>query len=118
LPPIDVTLGDKLTVNIKNNLDVATSLHSHGLYFINANYMDGAPGITECGIPPGGMQTYVIPIEQTGTYWAHSHTRGQYVDGFQTSFVIHAPDEKITQKYDEEYVLSFSGILNLIRLVP
>ena len=32
--------------------------------------MDGPVGVTQCGIPPGGMFTYRVPVdEQSGTFW-------------------------------------------------
>lgn len=43
---------------------------AQGIYFNKTGYYDGAPGITQCGIPPGQSLTYDIPIdEQWGTYW-------------------------------------------------
>jgi iron transport multicopper oxidase len=108
IPGIEANIGDNLIINVENNLDFPTSVHSHGLFHNKTGYMDGSPGITECGIAPGSKFTYKFPIEQTGTYWAHSHSKGQYVDGFQTSLILRSPNEKELQNYDEEYTLSFT----------
>ena len=115
--PIDdihVTIGDTLVLHATNHLDVPTSLHAHGLYQNGTNYYDGAFGVTECGIAPGTTYTYNIPIQQTGTYWLHGHHLGQYVDGFRTSLILHptaAQKAASKIKYDDEIVLSLSGIL-------
>lgn len=50
--------------------------------------------------------TYNFTLEQNGTYWIHSHTMGQFPDGFRTTFVIHAQEE--VHAYDEEYTIYFS----------
>jgi iron transport multicopper oxidase len=41
-----------------------------GILFPNTSYYDGAPGVTQCGIAPGGDMTYEVPMTgQWGTYW-------------------------------------------------
>lgn len=45
-------------------------------------------------------------VQQPGTYWYHSHNKGQYVDGFRGAFVVHDPSAPF--KYDEEVVLTVS----------
>ncbi|KAG5638015.1 hypothetical protein H0H81_002283 [Sphagnurus paluster] len=68
--------------------------------------MDGALGVSECGIPPGGQFDYEIAInssDQWGTYWVHAHASGQYVDGLRAPFVIHPPKE--VYSYDEEFTV-------------
>jgi iron transport multicopper oxidase len=102
-----VTLGDSLIVNVKNNLNVPTALHAHGLYQNKTNFMDGAFGITECGILPGESFTYNFTIAQTGTYWIHGHFMGQYVDGLRAPLILLDPKEPA--KYDSEYIVSLAG---------
>lgn len=45
-------------------------------------------------------------MEQAGTYWYHSHGKGQYPDGLRAPFVISDPD--FPYHFDEERVLSVS----------
>lgn len=45
-------------------------------------------------------------MNQIGTYWFHSHVRGQYPDGLRAPFIVHDPDPPF--QFDEEVVLSFS----------
>ena len=59
LPPITATVGDRVVVNVLNQLgNQTTSLHFHGLYMNGTNQMDGVVGVTQCGIPPGALFTY------------------------------------------------------------
>ena len=52
-PAIVVDLGDTLIINANNQLDVGTSLHSHGLFQNGTTWMDGAAGVTQCHIGVG-----------------------------------------------------------------
>ncbi|KAF9972580.1 hypothetical protein BGZ73_004281, partial [Actinomortierella ambigua] len=107
IPPMNVTLGDTLVVNVVNQLDLPTSIHAHGLFHTGAGQMDGAGMITQCPIPPGANFTYTIPIEQHGTYWIHAHLKGLYVDGLRAPLIIHNNATERYQ-YDDEYTISIS----------
>ncbi|KAF9101524.1 ferroxidase fet3, partial [Mortierella sp. GBA35] len=106
VPAINVTLNDTLVINVINQLDQPTSLHSHGLFQTGNAQMDGPSMVTQCPIPPGANFTYTIPIEQHGTYWIHGHFQGQYVDGLRAPLIIHNINE--TYKYDEEYTIALA----------
>ncbi|CCC13667.1 unnamed protein product [Sordaria macrospora k-hell] len=106
-PRIDAQVGDRLVVNLLNSLgDEDTSLHFHGLFMNGSTHMDGASMVSQCPIPRGASFTYDFTIDQPGTYWYHSHTQGQYPDGFRGPFIIHDP--KTPFQYDEELVLTVS----------
>ena len=63
LPPITAEVGDRVIVNVQNNLgNQTTSLHFHGLYMNGTNEMDGVVGVTQCGIAPGGNFTYDFTV--------------------------------------------------------
>ncbi|KAI0634793.1 Fet3 protein [Trametes polyzona] len=105
-PPIDVTTNDMLLVHATNSIDEPTSLHHHGMFFNSTSWMDGAVGVSQCGIPKGSTFDYVVPINssgQWGTYWVHAHASGQYVDGLRAPVVIHP--EKEVHSYDEEFTV-------------
>ncbi|TFK41495.1 Fet3 protein [Crucibulum laeve] len=105
-PPVEVNTTDSLVVHVTNSLDQPTTLHHHGMFFNSTSWMDGAQGVSECGIPPGQQFDYVVPINssgQWGTYWVHAHASGQYVDGLRAPVVIHPPKEVHT--YDEEFTV-------------
>ncbi|KAF9360897.1 hypothetical protein BGX26_007100 [Mortierella sp. AD094] len=106
IPAINVTLNDTLVINVINQIDEPTSLHSHGLFQTGNGQMDGPSMVTQCPIPPGGNFTYTIPIEQHGTYWIHGHNKGHYVDGLRGPLIIHNINE--TYKYDDEYTIGLA----------
>ncbi|KXN86655.1 Iron transport multicopper oxidase fio1 [Leucoagaricus sp. SymC.cos] len=105
-PPLDVNTTDTLVLHAHNSLDEATTLHHHGMFFNTTSWMDGASGVSECGIPPNGDFDYVIPINssgQWGTYWVHAHASGQYVDGLRAPLLLHPQRE--VHSYDEEFTV-------------
>jgi len=106
-PPIVINSTDSLVLHTTNSLHDALTIHHHGMFFNSTSWMDGAMGVSSCGIPPGESFTYVVPINssgQYGTFWAHAHSNGQYVDGLRTPLIIQP--EKQTYTYDEEYTIS------------
>ncbi|WP_416864243.1 MAG: multicopper oxidase domain-containing protein [Imperialibacter sp.] len=91
-------------IYVKNDLDVETSVHWHGL--ILPNYYDGVPYLTTPPIEPGETQKYEFTLRQGGTYWYHSHTGLQEQLGVYGSIVIEPRQRKI--EYDTDLVLVFS----------
>lgn len=83
--------GDTARINIKNNMNVNTSVHWHGLLL--PNRQDGVSYLTTPPIVPGMTYTYEFPIKHSGTYWYHSHTGLQEQKGVYGSIVIE-PKEK------------------------
>ena len=78
--------GDTVTVRVKNRLSVPTSVHWHGV-LVPAD-MDGVPGLSFAGIPAGETFTYRFRVNQSGTYWYHSHSRFQEQVGLYGPIVI------------------------------
>ena len=63
IPRIEATVGDRLIVNLNNNLgNQSTSIHFHGLFMNSTSNMDGVVGTTQCGVPPGGTFTYNFTV--------------------------------------------------------
>ncbi|OKL58237.1 hypothetical protein UA08_06387 [Talaromyces atroroseus] len=93
-PTIEARSGDTLQILVRNDLeDEEISLHWHGLYMRGANTMDGATGVTQCGIGPGKSFWYNFTISeaQSGTFWYHAHSNVQRADGLYGGFVVHRP---------------------------
>ncbi|KAF9885646.1 hypothetical protein FE257_012737 [Aspergillus nanangensis] len=109
-PPIlNFTRGDRVIAKVYNALgNESTSIHWHGFFQNGTNNMDGAPQVTQCEIVPGSTFVYNFTVNQSGTYWYHSHTRGQYPDGFRQALVIQDPEDPYAGKYDEERVITLS----------
>ncbi|KAJ9129952.1 Multicopper like protein [Coniochaeta hoffmannii] len=109
LPLIEVDVGDRLVVNVLNSLgNQTTSLHFHGLFMNGSTHMDGPVQISQCAIAPGSRFTYDFVVNQPGTYWYHSHSKGQYPDGIRGPFIVHDPENPYKDQYDEEVVISVS----------
>lgn len=108
-PLVKVNRGDQLVVNVNNQLgNQSTSVHFHGMYQNGTTHMDGPVGVSQCQVPPGNTFTYNFTADQVGTYWYHSHIRGQYPDGLRAPMLIHDPDGPYEGKYDEELVWTLS----------
>ncbi len=107
-PTLEFTEGEFAVIYVKNEMSVETSIHWHGL--ILPNFFDGVPYLTTPPIEPGHTQKYEFPLNQSGTYWYHSHTMLQEQSGVFGSIVIQ-PKEK-SLDYDKELVLMLSDWTN------
>ena len=70
-PRIHFRQGDKVRVNVHNNLPGSTTIHWHGL--ILPNQMDGPSEITQSPIEPGQSYSYEFTAKQHGAYFYHPH---------------------------------------------
>ena len=78
--------GDTITLDVTNNLAEDSSIHWHGI--ILPAKMDGVPGISFAGIAPGATYRYQFEVNQSGTYWYHSHSDFQEQTGMYGAIVI------------------------------
>ena len=107
-PVLEFNEGDLAVINVTNKMDEETSVHWHGL--ILPNFYDGVPYLTTPPIKPGTTFQYRIPINQSGTFWYHSHTMLQEQKGLYGAIVIQ-PKEK-TMEYDKELSVVLSDWTN------
>lgn len=91
-----------IRLNVRNDLDVDTSIHWHGL--LVPFHMDGVPGVSFPGIKPRSSFTYEFSTPQNGTYWYHSHSGLQEQVGHYGPLIID-PKGSDPVAYDREYVL-------------
>lgn len=74
LPYITATVGDRILVNVLNQLgNETTSLHFHGIYQNGTTEMDGVVGVNQCPIKPGGSFTYNFTVSPSSTL-VHANT--------------------------------------------
>ena len=104
-PVIRLREGQQATLRVTNRLREVTSIHWHGLLVPPG--MDGVPGVSFGGIEPGTTFTYRFPIKQSGTYWFHSHSGGQELQGMYAPMIIDPIDPEPFQ-YDRDYVVMLS----------
>ncbi|WP_290436804.1 multicopper oxidase domain-containing protein, partial [Aeromonas caviae] len=69
--------------------------------------MDGVPGISFNGIKPGETFTYKFTLEQSGTYWYHSHSGSQEQTGMYGALIIEPKEGEIISA-DRDYVVLLS----------
>lgn len=97
--------GDTITLRVTNHLVVPTSIHWHGI--LVPFQMDGVPGISFSGIAPGETFVYSFKVQQSGTYWYHSHSALQEQTGIYGAIVIE-PAEAERIRADRDYVVQLS----------
>ena len=104
-PILRLKEGQEITLRVTNHLKEISSIHWHGILL--PPDMDGVPGVSFGGIQPGTTFTYHFPITQSGTYWFHSHSGGQELEGMYAPMVIDpiVPDPF---EYDRDYVVMLS----------
>ena len=97
--------GDVVSLRVRNDLDEDTSIHWHGI-ILPAN-MDGVPGLSFHGIRPGETYHYRFQVNQSGTYWYHSHSGFQEQRGVYGPLVIE-PRDPDPIAADREHVILLS----------
>ena len=104
-PLLRMRQGDTVTIRVTNNLREHTSIHWHGI--ILPADMDGVPGLSFDGIAPGTTFTYRFKVNQSGTYWYHSHSRFQEQIGLYGPIVVERRGGE-RHAADREHVLLLS----------
>jgi len=97
--------GDTITLRVTNRLAVSASIHWHGILL--PYRMDGVPGVSFTGIAPGETFVYRFKVQQSGTYWYHSHTAFQEQTGMYGAIIID-PAEGSRIQADRDYVVQLS----------
>jgi len=72
-PLFKVRQGSTITVKFKNNIDLNTTIHWHGLRHDIKD--DGVPGVSQDPVKPGESFTYTVYFPDQGMYWYHPHIR-------------------------------------------
>ena len=91
-PALRVRQGERLRVDVVNDLPEATTVHWHGLRLPNA--MDGVPNVTQPPIAAGGSRfAYEFVCPDAGTFWYHPHLRGnvQVEMGLAGALIVEEP---------------------------
>ena len=114
-PLLEFEEGDEAVIRVHNKLkNQDSSIHWHGLLL--PGIMDGVPGFNKFnGIAPNKTYEYKFIVRQNGTYWYHSHSKGQEQDGLYGAFVIYPKDKTpltAAEKTDKDYVVLLSDFHN------
>jgi len=97
--------GDTVTLRVRNSLTTRSSIHWHGI--VLPADMDGVPGLSFMGIAPGSSYTYRFTVNQSGTYWYHSHSRFQEQTGLYGAIIVE-PRAGERQRAEREHVVLLS----------
>ncbi|MFA6050830.1 MAG: multicopper oxidase family protein [Candidatus Paceibacterota bacterium] len=110
-PTIKVKQGGEITINLKNETDVGTALHSHGVRLDNA--FDGVPGLTQNEIKPGETFTYKIKFPDAGIFWYHPHVREDYTQplGLYGNYLVTSIDPDYLSQVNKEEIITIGDIL-------
>ncbi|HZE08252.1 MAG TPA: copper oxidase [Gemmatimonadaceae bacterium] len=104
-PQIRVREGDRVRLNIKNELSESTAVHFHGVEL--PNDQDGVPFITQPPIKPGQSYTYEFTAPNPGSHMYHSHHNSatQVGLGLLGAFIIEPKNPAPIEKADIDYVM-------------
>lgn len=114
-PLLEFEEGDEAVIRVHNKLkNQDSSIHWHGLLL--PGIMDGVPGFNKFnGIAPNKTYEYKFKVRQNGTYWYHSHSKGQEQDGLYGPLVIYPKNKvplSVGEKADRDYVVLLSDFHN------
>jgi len=113
-PVLRVANGQHIRAKYVNNAAVTSSIHWHGMILPNA--MDGAAGVTQPEVPPGGTFQYEFDAGPPGTRWYHDHgpNMGMTLGLFGLIIVEDPTDEKA----DAEFALVFHDVPRMETYAP
>jgi FtsP/CotA-like multicopper oxidase with cupredoxin domain len=110
-PLIRVKQGAAITVRFHNRIDLPSSVHWHGVRLDNR--YDGAVGVTQQSVAPGGDFVYSVRFPDAGVYWYHPHVREDIEQsmGLFGNMVVDSPDRDYYSPANREEVLILGDLL-------
>jgi FtsP/CotA-like multicopper oxidase with cupredoxin domain len=110
-PTLRVPQGAEITVDVRNDGDVETTVHWHGLRL--ENRYDGVPHETQEPIPVGGGYSCRVQFPDAGFYWYHPHLREDFAQemGLYGTIVVDPTDPDYWPPVDRELTLTLDDLL-------
>ncbi len=104
-PQIRVREGDRVRINLHNQLEESTAIHFHGLEI--PNDQDGVPFLTQPPVKPGESYTYEFTVPNSGSHMYHSHHNAaeQVGRGLLGAFVVESRAPRAIERVDIDYVM-------------
>ena len=108
-PLIRATVGNRLIVHFKNELDEPTTIHWHGVRV--PIEMDGVPGISQEPVKKGESFTYDFVVPDASLYWYHPHvmSAAQVGYGLYGALLVEDPADGVGVADTTTIVLSDIG---------
>jgi len=100
-PLLRATEGDKIRINLKNELPEPTIVHIHGPML--PNNMDGVPDVTQPVIQPGESFAYDIEAKPSGTFIYHTHHNSVMQKSKGLYGILQIDPQNEIKTYDREY---------------
>ncbi len=120
-PTLRFTQGQIARVRFRNELDVPSTIHWHGIRLENA--MDGVPGLTQQAVPPGGSFDYEFTPPDAGTFWYHAHVDSwnQVARGLFGALIIDEVEPAFAPEDDHvlvltDWLLTAEGVFDTVSL--
>jgi FtsP/CotA-like multicopper oxidase with cupredoxin domain len=90
-PLLRAPLGASVEIELRNELEVDTTIHWHGVRV--PAMQDGTP-TAQIPVAPGERFTYTFDAVDAGTFWYHPHVEGdvQIERGLYGAFVVDGPE--------------------------
>ena len=108
-PAIDVNEGDRIVIDYRNELDIADSLHLHGIHGTPASD-DGVVGWGQAPVPPHGTYQYTFTAMQPGTFFYHTHDRRAVLNsGLYGAIIVHPMHPRAAERADRDYLMVLSS---------
>src|SRR3989344_4156871 len=109
-PLIKIAQGSEVTINFKNDMDIKTLLHSHGVRMDNA--FDGSQ-TTQKEMEPGETFSYKLKFPDVGMYWYHPHVREDYAQelGLYGNYLVVSDNTSYWLPVNREVPLFLDDIL-------
>ncbi|MEU4294776.1 multicopper oxidase family protein [Kribbella sp. NPDC026596] len=110
-PTLHVDQGSEITVQVRNEGDVETTVHWHGLRL--ENRFDGVPHETQEPIQIGGSFTYKLQFPDAGLYWYHPHMREDFAQemGLYGTIIVEPADTPYWPAVDRHLTLTLDDLL-------
>jgi FtsP/CotA-like multicopper oxidase with cupredoxin domain len=110
-PTLHVRQGSQITVQTRNDGDVETTVHWHGLRL--ENRYDGVPHETQQPIPVGGTYSCQVQFPDAGFYWYHPHIREDFAQemGLYGTIIVEPTDSAYWPAVDRQLSLTLDDLL-------
>lgn len=110
-PLLEVVKGSTAIVKVKNEIEMPTTIHWHGVRL--DNQFDGVPGVTQKPIETGEDFIYEVKVPDAGMYWYHPHVREDVQQdlGLYGNLLVRSPDPQYYGPVHREEMLIVDDLL-------
>ena len=110
-PLIRAPKGATLVVRVRNEIELPTTIHWHGVRLDNE--FDGVPGVTQEAIQRGESFVYEVHVPDAGMFWYHPHTREDVQQdlGLFGNLLVTSPNPSYYGPAHREEILVLDDIL-------